>query len=413
MYPIKRTEHDERQESDDSLPERRSDALRVLQPKPVEVLLGRRLVRSKPRRRAVARWLLALACVALFATAIGVPAYLWWAHAAAHVTSRNAAVRAHLAEVGTRLKGVVERVAVDVGDEVQAGQVLVRLQSAHLTAEVAQARAAIVSLESSLQAEQVAIDEQEREIVQRRKETAAALAAAEAVVEAARLQVADAERNYQQQRALYENNGIVAGSKLREAEFRWRTEQAQLQEAQAKQRLTSQELTKELRRAESAVRVRKSEAKVLQARRGGAQARVERARADLEAATIRAPRDGVVVRRIVQPGVSVEPGQPLLAVQLGKEMWVEAWIEEDEMGFVHDGKQAVITFPAYPEREFVGTVFRVGVATDVEMPESAVPQPRSTRMRGAPVLGVWIRLARPPAQWVPGMSAVVAIARDE
>lgn len=162
----------------------------------------------------------------------------------------------------------------------------------------------------------------------------------------------------------------------------------------------------DLNRADAERRVR--EAELL-----AAQARVTRAEAELESAAIRAPERGAVVRRIVEPGGAVEAGRPAIAMWLGDELWVEAWIDEDDLGFVRRGDTAAVTLNAFPGREFAGVVDRVGLATDLEQPDSALPHPRFSRMRSAPVLGVRIRLDEPPPNLVPGLSARVAIKKGE
>lgn len=88
-------------------------------------------------------------------------------------------------------------------------------------------------------------------------------------------------------------------------------------------------------------------------------------------------------------------------------------MNEDDIGEVKPGSEVVVTLPSIPDREFTGVVDKVGLATDFEMPASEVPQPRFARMRGSPVVGVRVKLKEPPRQLVPGLSAVVAIARSE
>lgn len=156
-----------------------------------------------------------------------------------------------------------------------------------------------------------------------------------------------------------------------------------------------------------------AERRVREAELLAAQARVQRAEAELESATIRAPLRGAVVRRIVQPGAAVEAGKPAIALWLGDELWVEAWMDEDDLGFVRQGSRASVTLNAFPGREFGGIVDRIGLATDLEQPDSALPHPRFSRMRSAPVLAVRIRLNEPPSHLVPGLSARVSIKKGE
>jgi hypothetical protein len=79
---------------------------------------------------------------------------------------------------------------------------------------------------------------------------------------------------------------------------------------------------------------------------------------------------------------------------------------------VRAGDTATVSLRSLPDRELTGVVDKVGLATDFEMPASEVPQPRAERMSASPVVGIRVRLLDPPADLVPGLSAVVAIRRS-
>ena len=88
---------------------------------------------------------------------------------------------------------------------------------------------------------------------------------------------------------------------------------------------------------------------------------------------------------------------------------MEAWLDEDDLGNVPVGSRATVTFKSYPDLEFTGVVEKIGVSTDIELPDSEVPQPRRERMRDAPVISVRIGLDAPAEDLFPGLSAVVGI----
>jgi multidrug resistance efflux pump len=90
-------------------------------------------------------------------------------------------------------------------------------------------------------------------------------------------------------------------------------------------------------------------------------------------------------------------------------VWIEAWIDEDDIHRVTVGSEATVTLPSHAGREFKGVVETIGLTTDVEQPTANVPQPRAARMRGAPVVGVLVRLTDAPLTLLPGLSAAVAI----
>jgi membrane fusion protein (multidrug efflux system) len=392
-------------------------ALGSAAPKPAEIedkqdavtrLLGggvaspaRHRLRSVWRR---ARWgLLALAAAGLLS-----PVFLWMNYRSLHVTSKNAAVRGHLAEIGSRVNGLVTKVEVDVGDRVTAGQVLVRLEDRHLLAEVQEARAEIEGLTRGIEVERLAIGLERRQIRQQEQEAIAKVVAADAQTEAAKIRAADARRDHELRESLFARDGVVSAEDVREADSGRRTAEALLEEAKANS-VVAQSAEQKVQLADDAVSIRERKVRVLEAELLRARARLTRAEANLDGALIRAPEDGAIVRRIIQPGGSVDVGQPIIAMWLGQDVWVEAWIDEDDIGAVSLGSEASVTFHSFPGREFVGVVDKIGLATDLEIPESEVPQPRFSRMRGAPVVGVRIRLTDPPLDLLPGLSAVVAI----
>ena len=343
---------------------------------------------------------------------VATPVFIWLQYQSQHVTSKNAAVRGHLAEIGTRLTGQVTKVEVDVGDKVAAGQVLVRLEDRHLRAEVQEARAQVDGLQRTIDVERLDIAHERRRIGQQEQEAAARVAAAEAQTEGARIRADDARRNHEMRESLFSRDGVVSREDVRDAETQQLTAAAHLDEARANFAVAKSE-GRSVSLAGEALTIQDRKVGVLEAELLRAQARLARAEADLDSASVRAPENGSIVRRIVQPGGSVEAGQPIIVMRLGQEVWIEAWVDEDDIGFVSLGSVATVTFHSLPGREFTGVVDRIGLTTDLEVPDSDVPRPRFSRMRSAPVVGMRIRLEEPPPELVPGLSAVVAIRKAE
>jgi len=367
--------------------------------------------RSQKRARLFARRRRRVLAVALL-VAVAIPAYFWFHYRWQHVTSKNAAVRGYLAEVGTPISGLVAAVAVDVGDRVRAGQVLVRLEDRQLRADVQEARAVVEGLQRTIEIERVVVGQERLQVARRGPETAARVAVAEAQAEAARIEADGARRNHELMDTLHSRNGVVSTEELRAAESRRRAADARLEEAEANAVVAARSAEQGTQTARDEVIIRQRKIAVLQANLLAAAARLTRAETDLESAVIRAPDDGAIVRRIAQPGEAVATGQPVVSMWLGTELWVEAWIGEQDVGSVRKGAKATVAFHSIPGREFTGRVDRIGLSTDLELPASDVPQPRFSRMNGAPVVGLRIRLDAPPPNLVPGVSAIVAIQKE-
>jgi len=365
----------------------------------LELVLGR--ARSPRFKYAVTALMICGAVLVVL-----VPLGLWAGYRLTHVLSRNAIVKGYITQVGTQLSGVVENVEVDAGQRVRAGQILARFEDHQLQANVSRARSRLDTASRGLEVEQMAIEQEHLRLEGAISEATARSAAAGAQVEAAQSQADDAKAWYEQRKSLADA-GVVAQEEVRSAETRRRTSAAL--EASASADRKAAEAAEQMAVLESnGLDVRRRHLAVLRAEVAAFRAELALAEADLKAAVIRAPADGWVVRRIAEPGSSVVVGQPIVALWIGKDVWVEAWIEEDDLAKVATGCAVRVTVKPFPNRVFTGVVESVGVSTDYELPDAAVPQPRNARMRVTPVVCVRVRLDQSNGLF-PGLSAVVGI----
>jgi RND family efflux transporter MFP subunit len=112
---------------------------------------------------------------------------------------------------------------------------------------------------------------------------------------------------------------------------------------------------------------------VEQARRGalGAQAMLDDAKARLASAqknldntTVKAPYDGIVSERQVNPGDIVAPGTPLVTVVDPSTMRLEGSVPADQLGAVRLGAPVSFTVTGYPGRTFNGTISNIYPSAD-------------------------------------------------
>lgn len=369
----------------------------VPQPVPDPVLVA---VRSR-RRRMVIRGLLIAAVLAFV-----IPITIWARYRILYVVSRNAAVKGTMTNLGAQFDGVVTSVQVDAGQPVKAGQVMAQFEDHQLQAAVQRAQSRLEKATRELEVERMAILQEERRLASRLTEASARASAAKAQVDAAESQSDDAKNRYELRRSLAQG-GVISQEELRSADVSRRTAAALGATAKAEQKAA--EAGRQLASVESdGLTVRQRHIEVLEAEVAGYRAELALAEADLRGAVIRAPADGWVVRRIAEPGASVVVGQPIVALWIGPEVWVETWVDENDFAKIAVGSPARVTLKPYPRRVFAGTVESIGVSTDFELPDTAVPEPRTARMRATPVVCVRVRLEDPEGL-VPGLSAVVGI----
>lgn len=235
-------------------------------------------------------------------------------------------------EIGSVITARVEKVAVEEGAKVEAGDPLILLETAELRAALAQARAA----EASAQARLAAVRELNRP------------QANDAVLQAqALLEFAEAE--HRRSRDLYAK-GFVSLARLQEAERQLAVARTQLEMARTQARAQDSE---GVQAREAAARLRE------------AVAARELAASRLAQATIRAPAAGTVLTRSVEPGDIVSPGKRLLTLDLAGETRLSAHIDEKNLPYLRPGQQAIVSAEAFPGERFEAILYYVSPVVDV------------------------------------------------
>ncbi|MBI3978336.1 MAG: efflux RND transporter periplasmic adaptor subunit [Chloroflexi bacterium] len=115
---------------------------------------------------------------------------------------------------------------------------------------------------------------------------------------------------------------------------------------------------------------------------------------------VRAPIEGVVVRRLVQPGAVVAPGAPLLVLADPRELRLTLYVLERNLGRIAVGQPVDLRVDAYPTRRFAGAVRTV--ATRAEFTPRNV---QTAKDRANLVFAVDVRVPNPDGALRPGMPA--------
>jgi HlyD family secretion protein len=83
------------------------------------------------------------------------------------------------------------------------------------------------------------------------------------------------------------------------------------------------------------------------------------ARSRLAEAAIHSPVAGVVLRKNLEVGEIANPGISILTLMNPREMWVRAYVPEEEVGRIRIGDPARIRVDAYPDRHFAGRISEI------------------------------------------------------
>ena len=123
------------------------------------------------------------------------------------------------------------------------------------------------------------------------------------------------------------------------------------------------------------------------ARRAAAAAGYKRIEAEFARTRIRAPIDGVVVSRTVNPGETVNLGTPLLRIVDLKRLRIEAEIDEYDIPRCAPGCSATITAPGYSGVSWQGTIEEIADVSDP--PPDPPRRPRPPHRHPRPACSDW------------------------
>jgi membrane fusion protein (multidrug efflux system) len=352
----------------------------------------------------------------------------------------DAQVSADIVPVGTRLAGLVKRVAVQENQHVKKGDLLVEIDDADFLARLAQAEAELetASAQAAAATAQVAVVE---------ATSRGGLATARAAMAGSSVGVSGAEAQLAAARAaLTRSEADVRKAELdlnRSKELRQahaipqeRLDTAQLAHdgalaalAQAKAQVAFAEEAKrgaESRVGEARGRLSQSEpiAPQIAAARAGAdlaKARVRAAEAALSLARLQvsytkivAPADGVASKLTAHEGQLLAAGQPVVEL-VPNGTYVVANFKETQVGRIHPGDRAEIKLDAYPGRHLTGHVESISGGTGASF--SLLPPDNASGNFVKVVQRVPMRIAwdQPPADLAlrAGLSAEVTVTVGE
>ena len=285
--------------------------------------------------------------VAVVALLVAVGGALWIAAPGRSVSTDNAYLQADSSVVAPKVRGLVADVLVRHNQRVHRGDPLLRIDAEEFDSRVASATAGLQDARSSVAAAQAALAALDAEEAL----AASNVRAAQTSIRSSEAQQALAEADRRRFDALIASGAVArrdaeqyrtaavtaqANAEHSRAEFAVSRDQAAVTRAK---RLT---LRANLAQAEAAV--------------ASAQAALELARQDQANTLVRAPIDGVVGDRQVEPGDYVQPGTRLLTVVPLDALYVIANFKETQTARMVAGQSASVEVDALPGQTLKGRV---------------------------------------------------------
>ena len=256
--------------------------------------------------------------------------------------------------VASKFPGRIHELLAREGDQVTAGQPLVRLDDAQVSARVEQARSAVAVVEAQVKAAHTTLAVMNLEVPLAIEWADAQIASAEAAVAKAIAVEQEARIDAQRFQDLAAKDQASIQQRD-QAVTRW--EVAQRDIAYSRSALT--QATKELAQAElGGKRIHAKEADVNALERQGDQAHAALAEAEsvLADLTIEAPTSGTITTRMVDTGEVVAAGAPLLEIVDLDRLYLQVYVPEVQIGKVRLGLPARVYTDAFPDQPFDATV---------------------------------------------------------
>jgi len=230
-------------------------------------------------------------------------------------------------EIKSKASGIIQTLAVNVGDTVKEGQLLAELDREQLQARVRQLEANLGAAEANVVANRAACEK--------------------TISDAKGIDIPFLKRQLERSRGLL-TDGLIPAQALDDAEKAYELAINKQEQARANVDVAK-------------AQIGQSEARVKEAR-----ATLEQAREDLLYATIRSPINGVVLSRNVEVGNAVSSilvlgSAATLVMTLGdmRELFLKGKVDESDIGKIYVGQTARITVESFKDRKYRGRVTRI------------------------------------------------------
>jgi membrane fusion protein, multidrug efflux system len=350
---------------------------------------------GKPGRRSL-RLTLFILCLIPLAVVAG--AY-YYARAQSYQSTDDAFIDGHIINVAPKVSGRVERVLIRDNQTVKKGDLVVALDERDLAAARKQKTAAFESAQAKEGAAKASIDQAIAHVTSMQ----ATVESDAATADASRAQAGKAAKDFQRTQELFRTK-VMSAQDLDAARAANDSAQAQLQ-ANLKKVASDQAQVAEAR---ATVNTYFGLLETVQAQTKESDADLQTAKLNESYTEIRAPEDGRVTKKAIEPGDYVQTGQSLFAL-VPANIWVTANYKENQIGLMRPGQPVEIEVDALRGQKFHGYVDSIqagsGARFSLLPPENATGNYVKVVQR-VPVKIVFDQLPEVELPLGPGESAV-------
>jgi HlyD family secretion protein len=271
--------------------------------------------------------------------------------------------------IGSEVNGLrVESIYVDDGDKVKRGQVLARLNSAVLNAQLAEEKAKLAAQRATLRRTiQPNRPEDLLSLQAAHMQAESAVAETETMLVKARANLANAQHNSKRYRGLVAE-GAVSEQEADQKDTDAKTAEAEMHNAAQKVRTAKFQLEQAKQRLIMGQQGgRKEDVDISNATVAQMQANVSRLEALVAQTVIRAPSDGLIMRREAHLGDITAMNKVLFQMVRDNRLELRAQVAEVDLHDIRPGQKAVVTDSTASSFKVEGRVREVSPMIDQDM----------------------------------------------
>lgn len=344
-------------------------------------------VETKAKRPAIMRRAIIGAVILAALSGAAYYGHNWYVLGRFQVSTDDAYVKTDMAQLGAKVAGYVTEIPAAENAAVKAGDIILKLDDGDYKLAVDAAKARIETQKAVIDGFASQTEAQKAQI-----------AAAEARLASAEAEEGNTLATLNRATALIKAK-VVSQQTLDDSTLKHDSSEASVNEAQANILAAKAQI--------DVIAANRVEAERTLTELNTTLAKAER---DLSFTSVRAPFDGTVANRAVEPGQFVQGGTRLMALVPADGAYIEANFKETQLADLHAGQKAEISIDAFDGEVFEGHVLSLAPASGSEFsllpPENATGNFTKITQRVPVKVSVPAELA---AKLRPGLSVTVTV----
>ena len=280
----------------------------------------------------------------------------------------NAYVRGSITTISSRIEGYVIEVPGVLNTKISKGDILAKFDDAPFKAMVnkskAELKAAVAQLSEidlKQETEKLKIEEQKLQLKLAQNNIMSAIAKKDS--EISNLTMYKNEEN-RVKKLLKTKNATKSNYEKALANYEFSKHKVEQYEADIEaEKIFSQVIEKKIRKLEFNIKKLQAEKDRFLAKQESLEARLDNSMINLDSTIVKAPIDGTIANRIVEPGVYMKKGWPLMSIVPTKDVWIIANFKETQIENIKVGQMASIKIDAFSNLKLEGKVLSFSPAS--------------------------------------------------